>query len=80
MLPLCGLGRVGAAPTRACEANGVRRRERRGLSPKPSGSGVGGKSRHSGMREVSPIWAETRDVALARTRRRAGLKKSRRKT
>ena len=32
------------------------------------------------MSEVSPIWAETRDVALAKTRRRAGVKKSRRKS
>ena len=42
-------------------------------------SGFGGERRRSGMSEFLPIWAETRDMALATTRRRAGVKKGRQK-
>ena len=78
MHPLYGLGRV-SCPNKGFQGKLGRRREISGLPPKPSGSGFGGKSRSSGMSEFSPIWAETRDVALATTMRRAGVEEKQEK-
>ena len=41
----------------------------------PASAGSVGERRSSRMSEFSPFWAETRDMALATTRRRAGDKK-----
>ena len=49
--------------------------DKMGSPPKPSVSGFGGERRSSRMSEFSPFWAETRDMALATTRRRARTEK-----
>ena len=72
--PVSGPGRV-PAPRRFRGLLGPLVADKMGFPPKPSVSGFGGERRSSRMSEFSPFWAETRDMALATTRRRAGTEK-----